>query len=456
MLGDSGREHLPAPWWGPSCRGETRSGSVRSRSALLGIAIGLLLVVVLAGAAAPALAAKAISPEACKAAWTAYRKDRSTHARRLETYWNEIAKLQRARADKVKRGATLVANDFVQNFPPDYTGRAKPGCRDPEAKPPQPSKPGDELPVLADFLSAAEKEYAFVPHHVSDMDYMRQYASESLALGLTAEQVVGVYSLETGGLGPYFRQSGIFVTDQQCRPQAPKGRAASTALGYAQLLAANSAAMTHLHGDDFAAELERRALGADERLAGHLRDKAGVVRRMVRDIGSYIRRISGRNGWKEYVSFGKTRRGHAVHALNLDVHIGPMIQTRKLKRIVEVAADKGYRNLPSADLELLNLVGYGRGLQMLEPVAADVPSSNFFSRLGYERNPVVAGRTARGVRERLASIIAKKMSFCGSVRFLTAFEEAAAGRTAEIGLAPLPAAATGGTGAAGTAHSRGN
>jgi hypothetical protein len=56
------------------------------------------------------------------------------------------------------------------------------------------------------------------------------------------------------------------------------------------------------------------------------------------------------------------------------------------------ARAKGYnRPLSAAELEMMNLTGDGTGLDMVtmpQAMREQVPTSNFFQRGGYERNPV--------------------------------------------------------------------
>jgi len=81
-----------------------------------------------------------------------------------------------------------------------------------------------------------------------------------------------------------------------------------------------------------------------------------------------------------------------VHALVLDIDIGPLLQTHKLLTSVIFARDKGYtRPLSAAELEMMNLTGDGTGFDMVtmpQAMRERVPTSNFFQRSGYERNPV--------------------------------------------------------------------
>jgi hypothetical protein len=81
-----------------------------------------------------------------------------------------------------------------------------------------------------------------------------------------------------------------------------------------------------------------------------------------------------------------------VHAMVLDVDVGPLLQTHKLLTSVIFARAKGYmRPLSAAELEMMNLTGDGTGLDMVtmpQAMREQVPTSNFFQRSGYERNPV--------------------------------------------------------------------
>ena len=59
---------------------------------------------------------------------------------------------------------------------------------------------------------------------------------------------------------------------------------------------------------------------------------------------------------------------------------------------VHFARAKGHhRPLTAAELEMMNLTGDGTGLDMVtmpQAMREQVPTSNFFQRGGYERNPV--------------------------------------------------------------------
>ena len=96
--------------------------------------------------------------------------------------------------------------------------------------------------------------------------------------------------------------------------------------------------------------------------------------------------------WSEHEKIGDTAQGWAMHAMVLDIDVGPMLQTHKLLTSVLFARAKGYtRPLTAAELEMMNLTGDGTGLDMVtmpQAMREQVPTSNFFQRGGYERNPV--------------------------------------------------------------------
>ena len=81
-----------------------------------------------------------------------------------------------------------------------------------------------------------------------------------------------------------------------------------------------------------------------------------------------------------------------MDALNLDVEVGPLLQTQKLLDSVVYARKQGYAGtLSAAELEMMNLTGDGNGLDMIMMPSTwrdRVPTSNFFRQGGYERNPI--------------------------------------------------------------------
>ena len=166
----------------------------------------------------------------------------------------------------------------------------------------------------------------------------------------------------------------------------PASRAISTAIGYNQLLTTNSVELLAEQGGEFVQALTEKAA----RLSGAPRQaidqKIAVLKRMV----ALARSVP--DEWAQHEKLGDTPQGWALHAMVLDIDIGPMLQTHKLLTSVLFARAKGYtRPLTAAELEMMNLTGDGTGLDMVtmpQPMREQVPTSNFFQRSGYERNPV--------------------------------------------------------------------
>jgi hypothetical protein len=366
-------------------------------------------------------------------ALAAYRNVRDAFEADTAKYWETIRAQRIVRRNKRTDGLAIVEKDYVLSQPPEYAGPSEPKM--PDFMIAEQTRAGGTLqeataseptPTVANFLAAAKTQYRFVPRATSEKDYMLAVAREALNAGLNAEQVVGVYSLETGGLGPYSRQSGVFTVDNRCQPVPARGKPASSlALGYAQLLPANTVATAREHKDDIIEHLTKMAEKASQGKAAELRNKAAAFKRMADDVYKWLSTYSGpKDDWQEYVAYGRTRNGLAMHALLLDADIGPSLQVYKLASIKKFAARQGLRELDSSRLELINLVGDGRGLDALSPAAKDTPSANFFDRNGYEGNPVAQGQTAGSLLAKLADIISRRKLECGSKWFFEAFEAA--------------------------------
>ena len=335
----------------------------------------------------------------------------------LDAYWRSVEKTRVERRRKLRAGQPVGRSDYVMTFPPEYTGpRLSPGVARiwEQLKPPVARKP---IATVADVLKSAKTVYGFVPERIPEREFKRRYALEALAHGLSKQQVVRVYALETGGMGTHDMQSGI-------NPVTKRGTPISTALGYAQLLHANSVSELVKHGATFIARLETTAktpgLGAAR--AAALRKKAKVLRRMLAN----ARKVP--NAWSAHMRFAATRNGLGIHALNLDGDIGPMLQVIKLKGVREVAERAGRATLTPAELELMNLAGPSTGLEMMTPLGRSAPTSNFFSRGGYQRNPVVQERTGAELLAALDSRMDVHVKKSGAVEFATVFDEAMSAR----------------------------
>jgi hypothetical protein len=347
-------------------------------------------------------------------AYLAYRDARAVFDRQLRAYWRKVEAKRDARRARRLLGQAFTADDYVAAFPPKYQGpELAPDIAKivAEVKPLPPERP---LPGVADFLEQAKKQFGFVPKRAAEREFKRSYAIEALKVGLSKDQVVRVYALETGGQGTYDMQSGV-------NPMTRQGKPISSALGYAQLLHANTTGELVKHGDAFARRLLAMAegKGTPASRAAELKAKAGVVRKMLRAARSVP------NAWSAHQRFAMTPKGLGIHALNLDADVGPWIQVLKLRSLKDSAARYGYADLTGAEIELMNLAGPGTGLEMMTPLGRQMPTPNFFSEGGYSRNPVVRDKTAAELLATLDQRMEVHLKKSGSIEFAQIFDEVA-------------------------------
>jgi len=211
------------------------------------------------------------------------------------------------------------------------------------------------------------------------------------AAGLSIDQAVRIYAFEATGNGTYDIQAGL----EYDRPGA---HAITTALGYNQLLATNSVEIMAEKGDQFSKSLEAKAKRLPDGDSRALQATIAVVRKMI----AFSRSVS--DDWNQHQTLAGTAKGQAIHAMNLDLDVGPLLQTQKLMDSVVFARRKGYRAvLTAAELEMMNLTGDGNGFDMIvmpPEWRSQVPTANFFQRRGYadnsvaQRNSVVAALIA--------------------------------------------------------------
>jgi hypothetical protein len=350
----------------------------------MGTALLLGTLGVLAAQPAAKDAKAAISSPALQAAMADYRRKLEEYTRirqkydeQAAIYWSAIAEKRRTRAAKRHDGQAIVLEDYVLTQPPVYSGPEKPV--DPSAVAPAPSE-RPYVPVVADFLRSAAEHFKFVPTRPqSEIEFKRAYVKVAAAAGLSKDQVVRVYGFEAGGSGTYDVQAGLEYPK-------PSAQAISTALGYNQLLNTNSVELLAEQGDQFIKALKARAETLEGEPKKALEKKVEILRRMV----AFCRTVS--DSWSEHERLANTPKGLGVHALNLDIDVGPLLQTQKLLDSVLFARMKGFNNpLSAAELEMMNLTGDGNGFDMITmPLAMrdKVPTANFFQPLGLQHNPV--------------------------------------------------------------------
>jgi hypothetical protein len=336
------------------------------------------------GSAASSAIANAMAQEVSPQAIAEYRRRleeyqqaRTAFEAEASAYWNAISEKRRGRNARRRDHLAIELDDYVLTQPPLYAGPGKPVNPVPSEKPQVPRE-HKAIPVVADLLQAAAETFQFAPQRpASEPDFKRAYARIALAAGLTREQAVRVYSFETGGNGNCDMQSGL---------SASRSRAISTAIGYNQLLTTNSVELVAEQGHQFVKALTEKAAQLSGAPRQAMDRKIAVLKRMV----AFARSVP--DDWSEHEKLADTLQGWAVHAMVLDIDVGPLLQTHKLLTSVIFAREKGYRRaLSAAELEMMNLTGDGTGLDMVtmpQAMREQVPTANFFQRSGYQRNPV--------------------------------------------------------------------
>lgn len=352
----------------------------------------------------------------------AYAAAQSQHSAGLDGYWRNVSDKRSMRKRKRNADQTVTQNDYVLTLPPVYTGPAlapelAKRWAQFEAKKAAQGPPPAPKPGLQDFLRNAREQFEFVPERIPEREFKLRYAREALALGLTKEQVVRIYALETSGLGTAEMVAGI-------HPIKKTGKPISSAIGYSQLLAANSVSELVVSGKAFIERLERLSASSSigfER-AALISLKIESLRRMAAAAKSIP------NNWDQHRAYARTAKGMGIHAINLDGDIGPWLQVVKLKGLRETAARKGLAQLAGAEIELMNLAGPMTGIEMMRPAGRKVPTTNFFERQAYYTNTIVRGKTSEELILALDQRMDENIKNAGAIEFNEVFDEVMAER----------------------------
>jgi hypothetical protein len=333
------------------------------------------LIAVAAMIALSSAAAQAATPQQMaeyRARLADYNAARAQYQVLAAPYWAQVKARRAARFARRRTHHEITLEDYVLAQPPDYTGPKRP--IDPSGPPRGP------VPVVADFLRHAAQQFSFVPDRpANEIDFKRAYARVASAAGLTRDQAVRIYGFEATGNGRYDVQAGLEF-------DKPGAIAITTALGYNQLLSTNSVELLAEQGRWLIEALKARVAETSGTNRTPLEKKIATLEKMI----AFSRSV--RDDWTLHEQLAGTPRGLAVHALNLDLDIGPLLQTQKLLTSVVFARQRGYpKPLTAAELEMMNLTGDGNGFDMVampQAMREKVPTSNFFSQSGYEHNPV--------------------------------------------------------------------
>ncbi len=387
------------------------------------MALAMALVVCAAPATARSTAAfrETLGAQERKA-FDDYLAARSVFDFKLDAYWREVTDKRALRRKRKAAKLELRHEDYVQAFPPEYKGpylsvsmqKRWSEFRTADRPPPQPADP---KPTIKDFLALARVHYGFAPERVPEREFKRRYAREALSLGLTKSQVVRIYALETSGLGTADMVAGI-------HPITKKGAPISTAMGYAQLLAANTINEIRKSGPAFIERLEQKRRQHPEQAAA-IDGKIAALRKMI------VNARTVPDVWSKQVAYARTHKGLGMHAINVDGDIGPWLQAIKIKGLKISASRNGREDLSGSEIELMNLAGPGTGLEMMRPAGLKAPTPNFFERLAYGRNTIVRGKTSEQLLAALDERMNANVKNSGAVEFAEVFDELMAERQAQ-------------------------
>lgn len=359
-------------------------------------------------------------------AFQVWKTARQSFEDKLDAYWDAVEQKRALRKRKRAKNIPFSVNDYVMSFPPRYQGPELSGSLASKydrfltaQRETNPSR-SQELATIPDYLAAAKRVYNFTPERVSEKEFKLRYAAEAAALGLSKEQVVRVYALETGGVGTYDTQAGI-------HPIKKTGRAISSAIGYGQLLDANSINELARSGPTFIQLLTARYQDPRNSPARKalLKHKLVVLKKMYANVKHQPFE------WHVQQAYAKTQAGMGIHTLNIDGDIGPMLQAMKLKTLQDLAAKSGRPSLSGAELELMNLAGPVTGLEMMDGAGARAPTTNFFARRAYYVNKMVIGLTGAQLQAELDRRMTRALTTPGSMEFANAFDMVEARREAE-------------------------
>ncbi|HEY9683437.1 MAG TPA: hypothetical protein V6C86_17795 [Oculatellaceae cyanobacterium] len=285
-------------------------------------------------------------------------------------------------------------HQFVIAFPPVYAGMDAPKKQPPTVVPaPESIKSTGKMPSLNDLYGASRDLNRIVSHDktqpdfhpltLSEADFKRRYAEESIFIGkqynlnkATVENLVKrIYAFEDGGWGTYNTLSSMpqaLMNDDQ-KNSLGKFHPSSSALGYNQLLLKDTVNDIAHHGAAISARLEQLATQHPDR-AKVLHDKA----KLVTDLQDVIlhranpdMKIPADKHKRFYASSGEIEK--AAHSLNLDGDIGPVIQSQELNNLLAYARDNKFDDFlnTKATLETSHAAEYDKLTPQQKAAAAD-------------------------------------------------------------------------------------
>jgi len=179
-----------------------------------------------------------------------YRKIRGLFDKRLQAYWRAVDAKREARKARRLLGQDYTADDYVRRASAEVSGPRTAARHRQDRDRGQTDRARAPASHLGRLPGQLEGAVMASSRPTTEKEFKRKYAQEALAVGLSNGPGGGIYALETGGQGTYEHAIGI-------NPVTRQGRPISSALGYAQLLNANSTSELVKHGDKWVKRLPR-------------------------------------------------------------------------------------------------------------------------------------------------------------------------------------------------------
>ncbi|HEY9676921.1 MAG TPA: hypothetical protein V6C76_02880 [Drouetiella sp.] len=294
-----------------------------------------------------------------------YKRAQDKFKQQLNDYWAgvDISKVQ----DKP-----------VREFPPVYDGPKNP---DPHKTPAEPRTLSTVNDMLAQsknlnrMATGDKTQPDFKVREASEAEFKQSYAREAINVGKSlniAPQdmknvVMGIYAFEGAGKATYDTLSGVPLSLTKDEPGNQEKRRnihpISTAIGYNQIIMYTNLTFVDRESKEVAARL--REVGKDSQRPKEFEAKAKLYEEMHDVLHNELMQMANKDAASKakylvdgqpkellYQDFAKSKDptalvakdGHhvtkqelsrALQALNLDGDIGPIVQSRQLRRLVE-------------------------------------------------------------------------------------------------------------------------
>lgn len=300
-----------------------------------------------------------------KVAEACYRQAQEHHEKELSSFWSSVEKAKAEGRD-------------VKQFPPGYDGPEKPAGFEP-IKPltvkqlPTVNEMVEQSRGLNRYAAGDDSKPDFKLREVPEAEFKKAYARETLkvgeSIGLAPEAVkkvvMDIYAFECGGKATHDMLSGVpmgltrpdndgtTINYDQRRAIHPK----SSAVGYNQIIMSTN--LTFADNEAPAVANRLRELAKDSPRKTEIEDKAKLYEDMQKVLHRELSTMANQNKSSQnkyldndgnfkynlYADFAKSRSNTslgitgrqlstALHALNLDGDIGPVIQSRQLAQVV--------------------------------------------------------------------------------------------------------------------------